>query len=107
MTLPVCEHLDTSQPQRAGIAREGLDARAIFPSPSARGGIISLDIPFYRTQASASQDPLGDFYQGLLAGGVKPPMARLTLARKIAAIALTIWKKGEGFDPAQLKRQAA
>ena len=59
------------------------------------------------TQASASKDPLGDFYRGLLAGGVKPPIARLTLARKIAAIALTIWKKGERFDPAQLKRQAA
>jgi hypothetical protein len=38
---------------------------------------------------------LGDFYQNLLAGGMKPPMARLTLARKIAAIVLKIWKKGE------------
>jgi hypothetical protein len=26
-------------------------------------------------------------------------MARLTLARKIAAISLTIWKKGVDFDP--------
>jgi len=34
-------------------------------------------------------------------------MARLTLARKIAAISLTIWKKGERFDPEQLKTQAA
>jgi hypothetical protein len=25
-------------------------------------------------------------------------MVRLTLARKIAAITLTLWKKGEGFD---------
>ena len=29
-------------------------------------------------------------------------MARLTLARKIAAVALTIWKKGETFDPKKL-----
>ena len=29
-------------------------------------------------------------------------MARLTLARKIAAIVLTIWKKGEHFDPAKV-----
>jgi hypothetical protein len=29
----------------------------------------------------------------LLDKGMKPKMARLTLARKIAAIALTIWKK--------------
>jgi hypothetical protein len=36
---------------------------------------------------------LGKFYQNLLATGMEPAMARLTLARKIAAIALTIWKK--------------
>jgi transposase len=59
------------------------------------------------TQASPSKDPLGDFYQNLLATGMKPPMARLTLARKMAAIVLKMWKKGERFDPAQLKRQAA
>jgi len=34
-------------------------------------------------------------------------MARLTLARKIAAIALTLWKKEERFDAEQLKPQAA
>ncbi len=59
------------------------------------------------TQVSASGDPLGDFYQNLLAGGMRPAMARLTLARKIAAITLKIWKKGERFDPGQLKRKCA
>ena len=48
-----------------------------------------------------------EFTQDLLATGMKPTMARLTLARKIAAIVLTIWKKGGRFDPEQLKRQAA
>jgi hypothetical protein len=38
---------------------------------------------------------------------MKPPMARLTLARKIAAITLAIWKKGVRFDAAHLKQQAA
>jgi len=38
---------------------------------------------------------------------MKPEMARLTLARKIAAITLTLWKRGEGFDAEQLKPQAA
>jgi len=38
---------------------------------------------------------------------MKPEMARLTLAHKIAAIALTIWKKGDSFDANQLKAQAA
>jgi hypothetical protein len=59
------------------------------------------------TQTSASGDPLGDFYQNLLARGMRPAMARLTLARKIAAIALKLWKKGERFDPGQLKRKCA
>lgn len=51
--------------------------------------------------------PLQEFYQQRLAAGIKPEMAQLTLARKIAAIALTIWKKGDSFDPAKLKAQAA
>jgi transposase len=59
------------------------------------------------TQASHAGGALGDLYQVLLAKGMKPAMARLTLARKIAAIVLTIWKKGGRFDPGLLKRQAA
>ena len=59
------------------------------------------------TRASTAAGPFGDFYAALLATGMRPTMARLTVARKIAAIVLTIWKKGERFDPEQLKRQAA
>lgn len=87
------------QPTRKQPALRGLnvnhnhDLKAIFKSAA--------------TQAGSAKDPLGDFYRSLLAGGMKPPRARLTLARKIAAIVLKIWKKGERFDPAQLKRQAA
>jgi hypothetical protein len=36
---------------------------------------------------------------------MRPTMARLTLARKIASITLTIWKKGVDFDATQLHRQ--
>jgi len=57
--------------------------------------------------ASARPGPLRDFYQTSLAKGIKPTMARLTLARKIAAITLTLWKKGENFDAEKLKLQAA
>jgi transposase len=59
------------------------------------------------TTASARPGPLQDFYQALLAKGMPPTMARLTLARKIAAIALTLWKKGDSFDAEKLKPQAA
>lgn len=59
------------------------------------------------TSASHRPGPFGDFYTQLLAKGIKPEMARLTLARKIAAITLTVWKKGAHFDAEQLKTQAA
>ena len=38
---------------------------------------------------------------------MRPSMARLTVARKIAAITLIVWKKGVCFDAEQLKRQGA
>lgn len=59
------------------------------------------------TTASARPGPFGEFYENLLGKGMRPEMARLTLARKIAAITLVLWKKGERFDPEHLKTQAA
>ncbi len=59
------------------------------------------------TRASCGTGPCHDFYAALLAQGMKPEMARLTLARKIAAITLTLWKRGARFDAQQLKTQAA
>jgi transposase len=58
------------------------------------------------TRASVQPGPFQDFYQRSLAKGIKPTMARLTLARKIAAITLTLWKKGENFDANKLTSQA-
>jgi transposase len=57
--------------------------------------------------ASTRPGPLRDFYVARVEKGMRPTMARLSLARKIAAISLTIWKKGVEFDPQQLHRQAA
>src|SRR5215831_5782100 len=64
---------------------------------------------FKSTAMSASRcaGPFGDVYAGLLTKGMKPEMARLTLARKIAAITLTLWKKGASFDAEYVKPQAA
>jgi transposase len=57
--------------------------------------------------ASTRPGPLRDFYVARVEKGMRPTMARLTLARKIAAISLTIWKKGVDFDAKQLDQQAA
>jgi transposase len=59
------------------------------------------------TRAAAVAGPFQEFYAALVANGMKPPMARLTLARKIAAITLLVWKKGVRFDAEHLKQQAA
>jgi hypothetical protein len=57
--------------------------------------------------AANKPGPFQGFYATLLAKGIRPEMARLTLARKIAAITLHIWKKGVRFDAQYLKSQAA
>jgi len=54
----------------------------------------------------AAQDLLR-FDVALQVKGMKPEMARLTLARRIATITLTLWKKGGRFDAVHLKAQAA
>lgn len=50
----------------------------------------------------AQTEPYRSYLQALEKRGMRPEMARITLARKIAAIALRIWKKGETFDPKKL-----
>jgi hypothetical protein len=57
-------------------------------------------------RASTCDGPLRNFYENLLAKGRRPTMARLTLARKIAAITLIVWKKGASFDADHLKQAA-
>jgi transposase len=59
------------------------------------------------TRAASTAGPFQDFYEACVARGVKPHLARLTLARKIAATTLLVWKKGVRFDAEHLKQQAA
>ena len=47
-------------------------------------------------------EPYRPYLAKLKEGGMRAEMARLTLARKIAAVALIVWKKGEAFDPKKL-----
>ena len=57
--------------------------------------------------ASSKPGPLQEFYSALLSKGLRPEMARLTLARKIATIVLIVWKRGVCFDAQHLKPQTA
>jgi len=59
------------------------------------------------TWAASNSGPFRNFSEACMARGMKPHLARLTLARKIAAITLLVWKKGVPFDADYLKLQAA
>jgi hypothetical protein len=45
------------------------------------------------------QDPIYARYDRLLDGGTKPTLAKLSLARMIAAIVLRMWKDEKEYDP--------
>lgn len=49
------------------------------------------------------RDPFKSFYQARVTAGIRPEMARLTLARKIANLTLTLWKKGDQFDEHRMR----
>ena len=59
------------------------------------------------TIASVKPGPFQEFYAALVAKGMRPEMARLTLARKIATIVLIVWKRGVSFEAQYLKPQTA
>jgi transposase len=48
-----------------------------------------------------------EYYKGLVEGGMRPEMARLSVARKLAASVLAVWKSGESFDEQRIMSRAA
>ena len=58
------------------------------------------------TAATGRPGPLRDYYEALCARGLRPELARVTLARKLAALTLRLWKTGETYDPSKLTTQA-
>ena len=58
------------------------------------------------TAATGRPGPLQDFYQAMIDRGIREELARVTLTRKLAAVTLRLWKKGERYDPAKLTVQA-
>lgn len=58
------------------------------------------------TAALGRPGPLRDLYDDMVARGMREDMARLTLTRKIVALTLRLWKRGERYDPNRLTVQA-
>jgi len=57
--------------------------------------------------AVARPGPLKDFYDTMVTRGMREELARVTLARKLAAVTLRLWKKGEPYDARKLTLKAA
>ncbi len=53
-------------------------------------------------QKSARCEPFGRYYENLLNSGTRPSLAQVSLARKIAAVALSVWKNQTDFDAQRL-----
>jgi transposase len=51
-------------------------------------------------------EPFKQYYQRLIDNKMREEMALLTVARKIAAITLAVWKKGEKFDSDRVNQAA-
>ena len=58
-------------------------------------------------QAASRCEPFKSWYSELLSRGLRPELARVTVARKIAAVTLAVWKAGESFDADAVMKQAA
>lgn len=58
------------------------------------------------TAATGRPGPLLDYYEEMVARGMREELARVTLTRKLTALTLRLWKKGEHYNPAKLTKQA-
>lgn len=63
----------------------------------------------FKSAATGACDvgPYKQFYERLLERGMRPEMARLTVARKLAATVLAVWKSGERFDAQRISQRVA
>jgi transposase len=58
------------------------------------------------TASIGRSGPFQDLYLGMVERGMREEMARVTLARKFAAVTLRLWKRGEAYDPSMLSVQS-
>ena len=63
----------------------------------------------FKSAAAGACDagPYKPFYDRLIARGMRAEMARLTVARKLAATVLAVWKRGESFEAGKIMKEAA
>jgi transposase len=99
--LAVVTHMSSEYEMRAGRVvrrQKPVATRGLNPNCNHR-----LKKVFISAAAAGNRcEPYQPYLAALKENGMRTEMARLTLARKIAAVALIVWKKGEAFDPKKL-----
>jgi len=83
------------QPQTRGLNRNRNSVLKNVYNGAAETVIMTAD----------SKEPIYQDYLRLVEAGTKPDLARLTIARKIAAISLAMWKKKEAYTPATYRNK--
>jgi transposase len=99
--LAVVTHMSSEYEMRNGQAvrrRKPIATRGLNRNANRRLKEVFISA----ASGGARTEPYRSYLEALEKRGTSAEMARLTLARKIAAIALTILKKGETFDPKKL-----
>jgi transposase len=99
--LAVVTHMSAEYEIKAGRvvrSRKPIATRGLNPNGNRR----LKDVFVGAATGGMQVEPYRSYLRGLEQKGMRAEMARLTLARKIGAIALRIWKKGETFDPKKL-----
>jgi transposase len=99
--LAVVTHMSSEYEVQAGRivrSRKPIATRGLNPNCNTRMKEVFIGA----ATGGIRQEPFRGYLESLTKRGLRPEMARLTLARHIAAIALRIWKKGETFDPKKL-----
>jgi transposase len=61
-----------------------------------------LKAVFKGAALTASKDQWKPYYDAMVKNGMDPSIAKVNIARKIAAVTLAIWKKGEHYDQTKI-----
>ncbi len=86
-----------------GRTKKAATTRGLTPSHNR-----TLKYVFKSAALTASRcGPFKAWYVELVERGLRPELARVTVARKIAAITLAVWKSGAAFDADKLIKHAA
>lgn len=82
------------------VRSQRLQTRGLNPN---RNAVLKEVFKSAALQVTQMRDehPLKQDYLQLVARGLKPPIARVTIARKLAATTLSLWKRQEVYDPSR------